>query len=154
MAASNSELDNLPLDSQSQRVPTILVVDDSITVRQLLAMSFEKGGYQVETARDGRDAWEKLQAGLPCELIFCDIEMPRMDGLELLEKLQQDSRFQAIPVVIITSRGTNRMSGELPRARGAIAYRTKPYVEAEFLDLAARILRGDRDIPFKLSGIS
>ena len=59
--------------------PTVLIVDDSITVRELLSMSFNKVGYRVEQARDGQEAWDKLRSGLPCDLVFCDIEMPRMD---------------------------------------------------------------------------
>jgi len=59
--------------------PTVLLVDDSITVRELLSMTFNNAGYHVEQARDGH--WEKLCDGLPCDIVFCDIEMPRMDGL-------------------------------------------------------------------------
>ena len=69
--------------------PTVLIVDDSITVRELLSMSFNKVGYRVEQARDGQEAWDKLRSGLPCDLVFCDIEMPRMDGLELLSRMQK-----------------------------------------------------------------
>jgi len=58
----------------------VLIVDDSITVRELLSLSFIKAGYRVEQARDGQEAWEKLRGGLPCDIVFCDIEMPRMKG--------------------------------------------------------------------------
>jgi CheY-like chemotaxis protein len=78
----------------SRDEPTVLIVDDSITVRELLSMSFNKVGYRVEQARDGQEAWEKLRSGLPCDLVFCDIEMPRMDGLELLSRLQKDGELQ------------------------------------------------------------
>lgn len=88
-----------------QREPIVLIVDDSITVRELLSMSFTKAGYRVEQARDGQEAWEKLRGGLPCELVFCDIEMPRMDGLELLSRIQKDPNLEKIPVAMLTSRG-------------------------------------------------
>jgi chemotaxis protein histidine kinase CheA len=56
--------------------PTVLIVDDSITVRELLSLTFNKAGYRVEQARDGQEAWDKLRSGLPCDIVFCDIEMP------------------------------------------------------------------------------
>lgn len=125
------------------RQTTVLIVDDSITVRELLSMSFQKVGYRVEQARDGQDAWEKLRGGLPCDLIFCDIEMPRMDGLELLTRLREDSNFKHLPVAMLTSRGAERHR-QTARELGATAYFTKPYLEEELLSAAARMLRGEQ----------
>ena len=125
--------------------PTVLIVDDSITVRELLSMSFNKVGYRVEQARDGQEAWEKLRSGLPCDLVFCDIEMPRMDGLELLSRLQQDEDLSEIPIAMLTSRGADRhrqMAVEL----GASGYFTKPYLEEMLLDAAQRMLNGENMI--------
>ncbi|MEB3224430.1 MAG: hybrid sensor histidine kinase/response regulator [Synechococcus sp.] len=125
-----------------QTEPVVLIVDDSITVRELLSMSFTKAGYRVEQARDGQEAWEKLRGGLPCELVFCDIEMPRMDGLELLSRIQKDENLAKIPVAMLTSRGADRhrqMAAEL----GASAYFTKPYLEEVLLDAAQKMRQGD-----------
>ncbi|MCF2972508.1 response regulator [Synechococcus sp. Nb3U1] len=122
---------------------TVLIVDDSITVRELLSMSFQKVGYRVEQARDGQDAWEKLRGGLPCDLIFCDIEMPRMDGLELLTRLREDSTLNRLPVAMLTSRGAERHR-QTARELGATAYFTKPYLEEELLSAAARMLEGEQ----------
>ncbi|MEM1367814.1 MAG: response regulator [Cyanobacteria bacterium P01_H01_bin.15] len=122
--------------------PLVLVVDDSITVRELLSISFGKAGYRVEQARDGQEAWEKIRSGLPCDLIFCDIEMPRMNGLELLSRLQKDEEFKEIPVAMLTSRGAERhrkVAGEL----GSCGYFTKPYTERDILNAAARMLKGE-----------
>jgi CheY-like chemotaxis protein len=96
----------------------VLIVDDSITVRELLSMSFQKVGYRVEQARDGQDAWEKLRGGLRCDLVFCDIEMPRMDGLELLSRIRADSNLKHIPVAMLTSRGAERHRQTAPGAGG------------------------------------
>jgi chemosensory pili system protein ChpA (sensor histidine kinase/response regulator) len=117
-------------------------VDDSITVRELLSMSFNKVGYRVEQARDGQEAWEKLRSGLPCDLVFCDIEMPRMDGLELLSRMQKDAMLKRIPISMLTSRGADRhrkMAVDL----GASGYFTKPYLEEALLDAAQRMLNGE-----------
>lgn len=122
--------------------PTVLIVDDSITVRELLSISFSKVGYRVEQARDGQEALEKLRSGLPCDLVFCDIEMPRMDGLELLSRLQQDARLSQIPVAMLTSRGADRHR-QMAIGLGAKGYFSKPYLEEVLLEAADRLLRGE-----------
>ena len=122
--------------------PTVLIVDDSITVRELLSMSFAKVGYRVEQARDGQEAWEKLRSGLPCDLVFCDIEMPRMDGLELLSRIQKDTNLKKIPIAMLTSRGADRHR-QMAVDLGASGYFTKPYLEEALLDAAQRMLNGE-----------
>ena len=129
-----------------QNDPTVLIVDDSITVRELLSMSFNKMGYRVEQARDGQEAWEKLRSGLPCDLVFCDIEMPRMDGLELLSRIQKDSTLSQIPIAMLTSRGADRHR-QMAVDLGAKGYFTKPYLEEMLLDAAQRMLKGENMIP-------
>jgi len=122
--------------------PTVLIVDDSITVRELLSMTFAKIGYRVEQARDGQEAWEKLRSGLPCDLVFCDIEMPRMDGLELLSRMQKDTHLAHIPIAMLTSRGADRHR-QMAIQLGAKGYFTKPYLEEMLLDAAQRMLKGE-----------
>ncbi len=122
--------------------PTVLIVDDSITVRELLSMSFNKVGYRVEQARDGQEAWDKLRSGLPCDLVFCDIEMPRMDGLELLSRMQKDNHLSRIPIAMLTSRGADRHR-QMAVDLGASGYFTKPYLEEALLDAAQRMLNGE-----------
>ncbi len=128
--------------SQQTSEPLVLIVDDSITVRELLSMTFNKSGYRVEQARDGQEAWDKIRAGLPCDLVFCDIEMPRMDGLELLSRLQGDEKYQHIPVALLTSRGAARHR-QIAAQQGARGYFTKPYLEEMLIDSAHRMLRGE-----------
>ena len=122
--------------------PTVLIVDDSITVRELLSMSFNKVGYRVEQARDGQEAWDKLRSGLPCDLVFCDIEMPRMDGLELLSRMQKDGQLKHVPIAMLTSRGADRHR-QMAVDLGASGYFTKPYLEEALLDAAQRMLNGE-----------
>jgi chemotaxis protein histidine kinase CheA/CheY-like chemotaxis protein len=122
--------------------PTVLIVDDSITVRELLSMTFNKVGYRVEQARDGQEAWEKLRSGLPCDLVFCDIEMPRMDGLELLSRIQKDASLNHLPIAMLTSRGADRHR-QMAVQLGAKGYFTKPYLEEALLDAAQRMLKGE-----------
>ncbi|MEM9541995.1 MAG: response regulator [Cyanobacteria bacterium P01_E01_bin.42] len=127
--------------SSLQDESIVLIVDDSITVRELLSMSFSKAGYRVEQARDGQDAWDKLRSGMPCDIVFCDIEMPRVDGLEFLGRVQKDEELCDIPVAMLTSRGADRhrkVAAEL----GASGYFTKPYLEEVLLDAAERMIDG------------
>ena len=122
--------------------PMVLIVDDSITVRELLSMTFSKSGYRVEQARDGQEAWDKLRSGLPCDIVFCDIEMPRMDGLELLSRLQKDETLSNLPIAMLTSRGADRHR-QMAAQLGANGYFTKPYLEEVLLEAAQRMIKGE-----------
>jgi chemosensory pili system protein ChpA (sensor histidine kinase/response regulator) len=123
--------------------PTVLIVDDSITVRELLSLTFNKAGYRVEQARDGQEAWEKLRSGLPCDIVFCDIEMPRCDGLELLSRIQKDANLNHLPIAMLTSRGADKHR-QMAIQLGASGYFTKPYLEEVLLEAAVRMLTGEK----------
>jgi chemotaxis protein histidine kinase CheA/ActR/RegA family two-component response regulator len=120
----------------------VLIVDDSITVRELLSLTFKRAGYRVEQARDGQEAWDKLRAGLPCDIVFCDIEMPRMDGLEFLSRVQKDIALSKLPVAMLTSRGSDRHR-QIAAQLGASGYFIKPYLEEALLDAAKRMIKGE-----------
>ncbi|WP_353930382.1 response regulator [Okeanomitos corallinicola TIOX110] len=136
----------LPSEQQIPEVkiePTVLIVDDSITVRELLSLSFNKAGYRVEQARDGQEAWDKLRSGLPCDIVFCDIEMPRCDGLELLSRISKDSSLNHLPIAMLTSRGADKHR-QMAFQLGASGYFTKPYLEEALLEAASRMLKGEK----------
>jgi chemotaxis protein histidine kinase CheA/CheY-like chemotaxis protein len=135
-------IDSNPANFSAQSSPLVLIIDDSVMVREMLSISFVKASYRVEQARDGLEAWEKLRAGLACDLILCDIEMPRMNGLELLSRLQEDEQLQRIPVAMITSRGAQKMQN-LAAAKGAKGYFVKPYIEDVLLSAAQRLIAGE-----------
>ncbi|MBD1891638.1 hybrid sensor histidine kinase/response regulator [Coleofasciculus sp. FACHB-SPT9] len=120
--------------------PQILVVDDSYTIRQLLSLTLIRARYRVAQAKDGQDALSKLEEGLNCDLIIADIEMPRMDGFELLRNLKSQPQFASIPVAMLTSRSGfkhRQMALEL----GAIQYFTKPYNEVQLLEAIAKLIK-------------
>lgn len=123
--------------------PTVLIVDDSITVRELLSLTFSKAGYRVEQARDGQEAWDKLRSDLPCNIVFCDIEMPRCDGLELLSRIQKDPNLNHLPIAMLTSRGAQKHR-QMAMKLGASGYFTKPYLEEMLLEAASRMLKGEK----------
>lgn len=117
----------------------ILIVDDSINVRRYLALTLEKGGYQVEQAKDGQDGLEKLENGLQVQGVICDIEMPRMDGYSFLERINANRELRDIPVIMLTSRSSNKHR-QLAMKLGAKAYFSKPYNEQELLQTLAEII--------------
>ncbi|WP_427157251.1 hybrid sensor histidine kinase/response regulator [Aliinostoc sp. HNIBRCY26] len=118
---------------------TILIIDDSMNVRRFLALTLEKGGYQVEQAKDGQDAWEKLSNGLQVEGVICDIEMPRLDGYGFLDKVNSNSTTKNIPVIMLTSRSSNKHK-QMAMQLGARAYFSKPYNEQELLRTLEEII--------------
>jgi two-component system, chemotaxis family, sensor histidine kinase and response regulator PixL len=119
--------------NRSNNLPTrVLIVDDSINVRRFLALTLERAGYQVAQAKDGQDALDKLAAGLTVQAVICDIEMPRLDGYELLTRLKSTPDWQGIPVAMLTSRSSEKHR-RLALKLGATAYFSKPYNEQSLL---------------------
>ena len=119
-------------------IPTALAVDDSAMMRRILTRTLDKIGYRVLTAKDGWEALEILNRNPQIQIIICDLEMPNLNGLELLHKLRQDSQLAQIPVAMLTSR-SNDKHRTLAMSLGASAYLTKPYIEQEFLDELQKI---------------
>jgi two-component system, chemotaxis family, sensor histidine kinase and response regulator PixL len=121
-------------------MPLIMVVDDAYTIRQLLSRSLTRANYRVVEAKDGQDALEQLRRGLRCRLIITDLEMPRMDGFELMRSLRDNPKFSPIPVAVLTSR-TGAKHRSLAEELGADHYFTKPYREQELLQSVAQLLQ-------------
>ena len=118
--------------ADAKRKPTIMVVDDSVTVRKVTSRFLERQGVNVVIAKDGVDAIEILQETTP-DLILLDIEMPRMDGFEVATHIRHTKRLQSIPIIMITSR-----TGEKHRTRafkiGVDDYMGKPFQEIQLLE--------------------
>ncbi len=116
-------------EASKEVAPKVLVVDDSITMRRVSSRLVEKLGLRYETAKDGLDAIEKVEIDAP-DLIMLDIEMPNMDGFEVLSYLKSHEAYHHIPIIMITSR-----IGEKHKERalelGASMYCGKPYTEDE-----------------------
>jgi len=112
----------------------VLVADDSISVRELVRQLLKSQGYEVETAVDGLDAWNKLREA-SADLVVTDVDMPRMDGIELVRSIKQDNQFKNIPVVVVSyrDRPEDRLRGLEARAD---AYLTKSdFHEDRFLQV-------------------
>jgi chemosensory pili system protein ChpA (sensor histidine kinase/response regulator) len=113
--------------------PLVLVVDDSITVRRVTQRLLKREGFRVALAADGLQALERLQEEKPA-VVLSDIEMPRMDGFDLVRNIRADARLRDLPVVMITSRIAEKHR-ELARELGVDHYLGKPYSEDELIGL-------------------
>jgi chemosensory pili system protein ChpA (sensor histidine kinase/response regulator) len=116
---------------EARKVPLVMVVDDSVTMRKVTGRVLERNNFEVGTAKDGIDALERMADRVP-DLMLLDIEMPRMDGYELATQMKADPRLRDVPIIMITSR-----TGEKHRQRafeiGVQRYLGKPYQEHELL---------------------
>jgi two-component system, chemotaxis family, sensor histidine kinase and response regulator PixL len=119
-------------ESTYKAAKTILVVDDAISLRQTISLTLQKAGYQVVQAQHGIEAIEQLQRHPEIQLIVSDLEMPRMNGFELLSNIRQNPSLSKKPVIILTSRSADKHR-KLAEGLGANGYMTKPYLEHEFL---------------------
>src|SRR6476469_2771224 len=137
IAAVSGKVQEMP--SSPSQSPQILVVDDSYTIRQLLSLTLTRARYRVVQAKDGLDALEKLQNGLDCSLAIVDIEMPRMDGFELLRSIRSTERFAKIPVAMLTSRSGEKHR-QMAMELGANKYFTKPYSESQLLQAILKLI--------------
>jgi chemosensory pili system protein ChpA (sensor histidine kinase/response regulator) len=117
---------------------TVMVVDDSLTVRKVTQRLLEREGYHVMLAKDGVDALEQLQDRLP-ELMLVDIEMPRMDGFDLTRNVRGDERTKEIPIIMITSRSADKHRNYALQL-GVNAYFGKPFQEDILLGAIAGLL--------------
>jgi chemotaxis family two-component system sensor histidine kinase/response regulator PixL len=119
--------------------PTVLVVDDAVSLRQTLALSLERAGYRVLQAGDGWEALKQLQSNSSVKLVICDIEMPNLNGFDFLNHRRKDPQLQNVPVVMLTSRSSDKHK-RLAMHLGATDYFTKPYIEQSFLKAIKDIL--------------
>jgi chemosensory pili system protein ChpA (sensor histidine kinase/response regulator) len=125
---------------QRRETPTIMIVDDSVSVRRVMSNLLKHAGWSVLEAKDGLDAIARLQmAERSPDLFLLDIEMPRMDGYELLTSLRSRAEHHDTPVVMVTSRAGDKHRQKAMRL-GATDYVVKPYQDAELLSLIRRLL--------------
>jgi chemosensory pili system protein ChpA (sensor histidine kinase/response regulator) len=117
---------------------TIMVVDDSLTVRKVTQRLLEREGYQVVLAKDGVDALEQMREGLP-DMMLVDIEMPRMDGFDLTRNVRADERTRDIPIIMITSRSADKHRNYAMQL-GVNAYFGKPFQEPVLLGAIESLL--------------
>jgi two-component system sensor histidine kinase and response regulator WspE len=126
-------------DHVSKLSKRILVVDDSITVRELERQLLESRGYVVDVAVDGMDGWNAVRS-MQYDLVISDVDMPRMDGIQLVSQIKRDSALRTVPVIIVSykDREEDRIRG---LDAGASSYLTKSsFHDQRFLDTVADLI--------------
>jgi twitching motility two-component system response regulator PilH len=125
--------------AKEDAVSTVLIVDDSATMREMIATLLQNNGWKVLQASDGIEAQEKFQANPP-DLVITDIVMPRLNGYELCRWLKGNEAPKNVPVVLCTSKGEefDRYWG---MKQGADAYIAKPFQPRELVDTVKQLLK-------------
>lgn len=118
---------------------TILIVDDSAVMIMSLRQSLELAGFQVEAARDGQEALNKVKAGFKPHLVLTDINMPVMNGIEFIQQVRPLLRF--IPILILTTESEASKRDEAKKL-GATGWLVKPVASADLIATIKRLLPG------------
>ncbi len=122
-------------------MPKVLIVDDSGVMRKIIQKNIKAANLVVDEfveAGDGKEALEKLKAG-PVDLILCDWNMPNMTGIEFAKTLQSSGEYCGIPIVMITTEGSDSMRAEASSA-GVKGYITKPFTPEQLTNELGKFL--------------
>lgn len=117
---------------------TILAVDDSGSLRQMVVFSLKAAGYQVTEAVDGQDGLEKAQQHT-FDLVLTDQNMPRMDGLALIRALRKISNYQRVPILMLTTESSDDMKAK-GRAAGANGWLVKPFDPQRLTEVVKKVI--------------
>ncbi len=118
---------------------TILIVDDSSSLRTVVRMALMRAGYAVLEAGDGLAALDVLSKAPKVHLIVCDVNMPRMDGITFVTQIKQHPRHRFIPVVMLTTEGEEDAKNR-GRQAGAKAWMVKPFNPPQLLDAVSKLV--------------
>ncbi|MFV0420770.1 response regulator [Oleidesulfovibrio sp.] len=118
--------------------PTIMTVDDSASVRQMVSFTLRKEGYEVIEACDGKDALTKIKPDV--KMVITDLNMPNMDGIELIRNIRSKAGFKFIPIIMLTteSQASKKQDG---KAAGATGWIVKPFKPEQLLTVVKKVLR-------------
>jgi len=118
---------------------TIMTVDDSASMRQMVAFTLQSAGHDVVEAVDGRDALDKM-VGRQLNLIITDLHMPNMDGIELIRKVRSSAQHKFVPILLLTteSQPEKKLEG---KAVGATGWIVKPFEPGQLLNVVDKVIR-------------
>jgi two-component system chemotaxis response regulator CheY len=116
----------------------IMVIDDSVSLREVVGISLRSAGYEVIEACDGKDALSKLN-GRKVQLMICDVNMPVMDGISFVKEVKQLPRHRYVPIIMLTteSRESRKVEGQLA---GAKAWVVKPFRPEQMLRAVSKLI--------------
>jgi two-component system, chemotaxis family, chemotaxis protein CheY len=116
----------------------VLIVDDSVSMRQMVSFTLREGGFEVIEAEHGQDALDKLQ-GASVDLVITDLNMPVMDGITLIQNLRKQPAMKTKPILMLTTEGLVGKK-ELGKAAGATGWIVKPFDPEKLLQTVAKVL--------------
>lgn len=116
----------------------VLMCDDEIHILRAAEFKIARAGFDVRCATDGQEAWEAIQAERP-DVLITDYQMPRMDGMQLIQRLRQEPALRDLPVVMLTAKGFELSPQELAKQWGVLAVLSKPFSPRELLRLVEGI---------------
>jgi two-component system chemotaxis response regulator CheY len=122
---------------------TVLIIDDSATVRRQVSGVLSAAGFQMLEAADGIDGADKIRTRAELALVICDVNMPRMSGLEMLDDLQSEIAQRRLPVVMLTTEGQPEAMARAKKA-GAKGWIVKPFKEHLLLAAVNKLTQVDR----------
>ena len=134
------EVEPEPEPETQTSVRTVMIVDDSVTVRKVTSRLMERQGWDVVTAKDGLDAVTQLQDIYP-DIVLLDIEMPKIDGFEVLRRVRADERLKNLPIIMITSR-TGEKHQQQALELGVNKFLGKPFQEANLISTIEEVIGG------------
>ena len=117
----------------------ILIVDDASLIRSVASKAAEEAGHTVVLAEDGKDGLEKLES-FNVDLVFSDVNMPQMGGLEMVEIIKQDPKYKFLPIVMLTTESKPELKAK-GKELGVKAWLVKPFNKAKFLLALEKLLR-------------
>lgn len=117
---------------------TIMIIDDSISLRQVVSISLTNAGYEVLQACDGKDALSKL-TGQKVHLMVCDVNMPNMDGITFLKSVRELPAYRFTPVIMLTTEAGEEKKKE-GQAAGAKAWVVKPFKPEQLLQAVSKLI--------------
>lgn len=117
---------------------TIMIVDDSTSIRQVVSLTLKGAGYDVIEASDGKDALSKLN-GVKINLLITDVNMPNMDGITLVREAKKLPDYKFTPMMMLTTEASDDRKNE-GRAAGAKAWLTKPFQPPMLLDAVSKLI--------------
>lgn len=117
---------------------TILIVDDSASLRQVVGIALRGAGYEVLEACDGKDAMSRLD-GKKIHLVISDLNMPNMDGIELITEIKKNASYKFTPIIMLTTEGADEKK-EAGRAAGAKAWMVKPFKPDQMLAAVSKLI--------------
>jgi two-component system chemotaxis response regulator CheY len=117
---------------------SVLAVDDSPSIRQMVAFTLRGAGFNVIEAADGREGLDKAKAN-PVELVLTDQNMPHMDGLTLIQSLRSTPQYAKTPILMLTTEFSDEMKAK-GRAAGATGWLVKPFDPSRLLEVVRRVL--------------